>query len=378
MNKTCVIVGAGISGLTVGRILAENGYIVKIFEKRDHIGGNLYDYYENGFLIHKYGPHTLHTNNEAVLSFVKRFSDWDEFVLDCGAYFNNKFIKTPFSFDTLYELFPSRKVESIIKKLTNTYTEDVSILDLLDNPDEEIHEFAEILYQNDYLPYAIKQWNLKPTEIDRNIFKRVKIKLSRNVHYFNDKYQLMPKNGYVAFLRELANHKNISICYSTDGSKFLEFKKDRCLYMGENCIIIYTGPLDYLFKNKFGTLPYRSLTFEIGYSEHSIQPFPVVAYPLDSDFTRITEYKRLTNQNIPGEIFVKEYSLASNQSAEPYYPIPCEKNNICYNAYLSESKKYSNFYPLGRLATYKYLNMDEAINNALSLAEQILNKYNIH
>lgn len=369
----CLIIGCGLSGAVIARELAEQGKKVEIWERRDHIGGNMYDYVdEHGFLVQKYGPHTFHTNKKFLYDYMCRFEQWQDYKLTCGAVWDGKYTPTPFNFSTIDTFFPEKKAKLLKEKLKAAYAgrEFATVVEVLENPDPDIRGYAEYLFQNDYAPYTAKQWGVSPAEIDPSILKRVPLRFSYGEGYFDDFYQVMPIHSFTRFFENLLGHPNITVKLGVNALDRLSVSSDSLLLDGVNTTIpvIYTGALDELFGHIYGRLPYRSLRFEWKYTERdSVQLAPVVAYPQEKDYTRITEYKKLPAQNRPGSSYAVEYPLPYQDGTymEPYYPILTEASQKQYAQYRELADRIPSLIPCGRLADFKYYNMDQALEVAL-------------
>lgn len=378
-----IIAGAGLSGSVFARIMAEQGRHVLMLERRSHIAGNAYDEKnEAGILIHRYGPHIFHTNNEDVYQFVNRFSDWTPFKLKCEVEMCGKSTPSPFNFKTIDQFYEPDKASLIKQSLRLAYPDQVvvTVVELLNNDNALIREYAQMLFDNDYSLYTAKQWGISPSQIDISVLKRVPVRLDYEGMYFTDKYECMPTCGYTEFVKNMITHPNITVQTSTDALAYIALKGSSVVFDGLNVkpdgCFVYTGPIDRLFNNKFGELPYRSLRFDYQtLSKDSFQNAPVVAYPQVKDFTRITEYKKIPVQDISGKTTIAvEYPTPYNlkDGTEPYYPIPTETSSKIYQQYLSEVTKYSNLILCGRLAEYKYYNMDQAIASVLKTAQKYI------
>ena len=376
----CIIVGAGIAGAVTARKLAEHDKKILILEQRDHIGGNCYDYMDhNGILIHKYGPHIFHTNSDEVYEFLSGFTKWSDYHHEVLAYVDGKYIPVPFNLNTLDMIYDSEKASALRKKLTDKYgyVSRVAILELMQEDDKEIREIAEYVYQNIFLKYTMKQWGQKPEQMDSSVTARVPVLISEDNGYFQDKYQGMPLDGYTKMFETMLSHEGIDIRLSTNAAELLKFGEEGIFfedrpYFGE---VVYTGPIDELFDRIYGRLPYRTLRFEYEeWNRESYQPAAVVNYTVSEDFTRITEFKKLTGRKSERTTIVKEYSgdYTGKRNEIPYYAILNEKNIDLYKKYLNLTEKYEKLHMLGRLAEYKYYNIDAITLEALKLAERLI------
>ena len=392
------VVGAGCAGAAAARILAERGRRVLVLERRDHIAGNAYDCPdEAGVLIHKYGPHIFHTNEKKVFDFLSRFTQWRDYQHRVVANIPNGSGKpncrlqypVPFNLTSMEEAFGVEEGRKLGEKLIAAYGAEkkVTILELRQNADPEIAALADYVYEHVCVHYTMKQWGQTPEEIDPNTTARVPVFLSRDDRYFQDTYQGMPLEGYTKLYEKMLDHPNIEVRLGVDARPLLAEAKGT---------VIYTGQVDELFGFRFGPLPYRTLDFKFetwqarDYSApHAPYPDPdhplrgggfyqthaTVNYTMDEDFTRITEFKRLTGQELPGvTTIVKEYSRAYTgaEGETPYYAIINPANNELYAKYKAEADKYPNLHLLGRLAEYKYYNMDAIATRALALTDGMI------
>ena len=365
--------GAGFAGAVSARALAEKGRRVLVLERRDHIGGNAYDCPdEHGVLIHKYGPHIFHTNDKAVFDFLSRFTRWRDYQhrvvanIPCGG--GRMTYPVPFNLTSLETAFGEEEGKKLAGKLIAAYGAEkkVTILELRKNPDPEIAALADYVYEHVFVRYTMKQWGQRPEEIDPGTTARVPVFLSRDDRYFQDTYQGMPLEGYTKLFERMLDHPNIEVRLGVDARPWLaQFKGP----------VIYTGQADELFDFKFGPLPYRTLDFRFEtLLRDDFQGCGTVNYTMDEDFTRITEFKHLTGQDVPGvTTIVREYSraYAGAEGEIPYYAIINGANNALYAKYKAEAEKYPDLHLLGRLAEYKYYNMDAIAARALALAEQL-------
>lgn len=376
-----IIVGSGCAGAVIANRLAAAGKKVLVLEKRSHIGGNCYDEYdENGILIHTYGPHIFHTNNEQVYNYLSQYTKWFDYSHEVLANVYGTLIPVPFNLNTLYMVYEKEKADRLKDKLISTYKEGskVPILELMNSDDEEIKDIADYVYNNIFLKYTMKQWGQKPEEIDSSVTARVPVSISYDNRYFTDKYQGMPLDGYTKMFENILADDNITVKLNTDAKEHILFEDGKVYYDGTEFTgdVIFTGQADELFDYCYGRLPYRTLDFVFeNYKTEHFQPKGVVNYTVNEDYTRITEFKYLTNQKDDSQTtIVKEYSKAYTGSDDeiPYYAIINEENLALYNKYADLAAKYPKLKLVGRLAEYKYYNIDAIVAKALQVAEEIL------
>ena len=389
-NFDVVVVGAGFAGATCARQLAELGKKrVLIIEKRAHIAGNMYDEEDAaGVLVHKYGPHIFHTNDQRVFNFLRTFSGFLNYQHRVLADIHGEYMPVPFNKTSMEFAFGKERGAHLNQKLIDTFGDEtkVTITELREQDDPELAEIADYVYKNVFLYYTQKQWGVGPDEVDPSVVARVPVRISTDDRYFQDKYQGMPTFGYTKLFEEMLDHESITVCLNTEAESVFDLvfengSEDAQLaaiqikgtpFTGP---IIYTGPLDELFLARFGRLPYRTLDFV--YETHDAEfvlPCGTVNYTVSEDYTRITEFKHLTMQKCPKTTIMKEYSKAytNPQTEIPYYAIINEENNAHYERYLNLTKSLPNFYPLGRLAEYRYYNMDVIVRRALDLVAQLV------
>jgi len=397
MNETydALIVGAGYAGAVCARVLAERGKKVLILERRDHVGGNAYDCPDQaGVLIHRYGPHIFHTNDRRVFDFLSRFTRWrryqhrvianlprdnPEVVAKHKKTDGRFFFPVPFNLDSMKNAFGPEEGGRLGEKLLSAYPaqSQVTILELRQNPDPEIAAIAGYVYEHVFVHYTMKQWGQTPEEIDPNTTARVPVRLSQDDRYFQDAYQGMPLEGYTPMFERMLDHPNIRVELGTDALKRLKLAEGDVQLDGRSFDgpVVYTGQADELFGFQFGPLPYRTLDFQFETLPRDyFQPRGTVNYTVDEPYTRITEFKHLTGQVLPGATTImKEFSRAYTgaEGEIPYYAIINPANNALYAKYKAEAEKFKNLHLLGRLAEYKYYNMDAIAARALALAEKL-------
>lgn len=370
-----IVVGSGFAGTTIANLIAARfNKKVMVIEKRSHIGGNCYDYKWNNIFIHKYGPHLFHTDHEDVFNYLSQFTEWIPYEHRVLGKINDKMVPIPFNFKSIQMIFDKETSQRLIKKLLDTYpiNSKISILELKKTNDPELKMLAEYIYQNVFLGYTKKQWGKAPEEIDPSITSRVPIIIGWDDRYFQDKYQVMPKNGFTYIFKKMLNNSNINLVKNTDAKKILKIDFDKEKIYVKNKIyngkLIYTGKLDELCEYKFGPLPYRSLNFKFVVKKVKFfQKTTTVNYPNDYKFTRISEFKHIYKNNIPKTMIVYEYPVDYNGKNIPYYPINFGNAKDIYEMYNKYIKNIDNVILLGRLAEYKYYDMDDVIKKSLEI-----------
>ena len=373
-----IIVGAGLSGATVARLFADSGKDVTVVDKRATIGGNAYDFVDkNGITVQPYGPHIFHTKEKEVFDFLSKFTEWNAYEHRVLANLKGKLVPVPFNLTSLFACFTKAKAERINKILVEEVGLDkqVSILQLKEHKNAEIREFADYVYNNIFYKYTKKQWKMKPEDLGEAVMSRVPVYVSKEDRYFTDDYQFMPKDGFTKMISNMLRHPHIRLKLNTDAEKILSFENGKIYFEGSefNGIVVYTGRVEEIFGYKFGALPYRTLKFKFKtLNRPSYQKAAVVNYTTSHKFTRITEFTKFTCEQSDKTVIVKEYPKKCKKSDMPYYPIPTEKNCALYAKYAQEAAGYKKLYLLGRLADYKYINMDVAVLNAMKLFDKIV------
>ena len=380
-ESNIIIVGCGLSGVIIAERIANNlRKKVIVLEKRDHIGGNCYDFIdkETGIRVNKYGAHLFHTNNEDVWKYINNFDEWIKWEHEVVSSVGNKYVPIPVNIETI-----NKVCDVLIEntKEANVWLENNQVkYDKINNSEEMAKSrIGEMLYNKMIKNYTYKQWNKYPDELDKSVLSRIPVRCNFDSRYFTDKYQALPKNGYTHFFKQILDNPLIEVRLNTDffTSKYYKdnyTSKNNLEYNSENSqknyIIIYTGPIDSYYANKgLPKLEYRSIDFHIERfdlknEDDYYQCNSVINYPgKDIPYTRSIEYKHFLNQKSKKTIIVSE---TTNDNGEPYYPVPNEKNINLYNKYKKLAEKESDIYFVGRLANYKYFNMDQAIENALN------------
>lgn len=358
MNWDVIVIGAGLAGITAAEVSASRGKEVLLIEKRSHIGGNSFDCYDDhNILIHLYGPHIFHTQYGDVWDYLSKFTQWRPYIHRVLAHIDGIDVPIPFNFNSMDMLFSKERSSRICEKLKRTFgfNSKVPILDMMEYDDEDIRFIARFVYDKVFLNYTVKQWGITPDEIDPGVTARVPVLIGSDNRYFYDQYQGVPLNGYTKMFERMLDKPNISIMLQTDYKKIIgRFKSEK---------IIYTGPIDYYFDYKFGKLAYRSLKFDFDtLSKENYQEAAVINFPNDHDFTRITEFKHLTGQVCPSTTILREIPMDYvDGKNEPCYPVHTKENSIRYSKYKEEADALNNVMFLGRLAEYKYYNMDQVV-----------------
>lgn len=365
-NYDAVVVGAGISGATVAERLASSGLQVLVIEKKSHIAGNCYDFRDsNGICIHQYGTHIFHTNDKTVWDYLSQFTQWHPYTHKVLALIDGQLVPIPFNLNSIRQVFPALLANRIEEKLLNEFGFGgrTTILELCQKSDPDLKLLGGYVYEKVFLHYTLKQWDMKPEELDPAVTARVPIFVSRDDRYFHDKYQAIPRNGYTAMIERMLTHPNIELHLNTP----FENIKDG---IPENLPIYFSGPIDEYFNYTLGELPYRSVRFEfVEYTQPFFQPVACVNYPCNYDFTRIGEYKHFLNDKSDKTVISLEYPSKFMQGEnERCYPISRVENVELYNRYLEEAKKIApHIHFFGRLGDYKYYDMDKAVARALAL-----------
>ena len=356
-----LIVGAGFAGSVLAERLArDSDKKVLICDKRPHIGGNAYDHYnDDGILVHKYGPHIFHTNSREVFEYLSRFTEWRSYQHRVLASVEGQLVPIPINLDTINKLYGLNLTSFQVEEFFASVAEPCE--HVRTSEDVVVSKVGRELYEKFFRNYTRKQWGLDPSELDASVTSRVPTRTNRDDRYFTDTYQAMPLHGYTRMFENMLDHPNIKIMLNCD---YREIERD--IPYRE---MIYTGPVDAYFDYAYGRLPYRSLEFKHETHDAPVhQSAPVVNYPNEQLYTRITEFKYLTGQEHQKTSIVYEFPQAEG---DPYYPVPRKENADLYAKYKKLADATPDVHFVGRLATYKYYNMDQIVAQALSVYARI-------
>jgi UDP-galactopyranose mutase len=364
VRERILIVGAGYAGSVMARELADAGHSVHIIDKRPHIAGNAYDEPDaHGVLVHRYGPHIFHTNGERIFRYLSRFTEWRPYEHRVRSVVEGLEYPFPINRDTLNQLYGLELDEAGAAAFFERVRE--SREPVLTSEDVVLDSVGRDLYEKFFLNYTRKQWGLEPSQLKAGVAARIPTRTNTDDRYFTDRFQAMPRDGYTAMFRNILDHPAIAVETGVDFARFPN--RERFAH------VVYTGPIDAYFDYCYGALPYRSLRFE---HEHiadrsSFQSVGTVNYPNDHAYTRITEFKHLTGQAHAGTSIVREYPQAEG---DPYYPIPRAENETLFKRYEALAAQQDDVTFVGRLAQYRYYNMDQVVGAALKAAETLIGR----
>ena len=356
-----LIVGAGFAGSVLAERLAnESGQRVLVVDKRPHIGGNAYDRYDDhGVLIHPYGPHIFHTNSADIFAYLSRFTEWRPYQHRVLSSVDGQMLPVPINLDTVNQLYGleltsfemERWLESVAEKRAEIRTSEDVVVD----------KVGVDLYRKFFRGYTRKQWGIDPSELDASVTARIPTRTNRDGRYFTDTYQAMPLHGYTRMFERMLAHPNIKVMLNTD------YREIEALVPWKR--MVYSGPIDAFFNHRYGKLPYRSLDFEhVNLAQEQFQTVGTVNFPNDYAYTRVSEFKHMTGQKHATTSVVYEYPRADG---DPYYPIPRKENAELYRRYEADAEALGNVTFVGRLATYKYYNMDQVVGQALAAFKKL-------
>jgi UDP-galactopyranose mutase len=357
-----LVVGAGFAGSVIAeRLASQLDAKVLIIDRRNHIGGNAYDRYDaSGLLIHQYGPHIFHTNAERIFRYLSQFTEWRPYEHRVLAQVDGQLLPIPINRTTLNKLYgldmsSDQEAEDFLARHAQ------AIPEVRTSEDVVLARVGRELYEKFFRGYTRKQWGLDPSQLDKSVTARVPTRSNTDDRYFNDTYQAMPAGGYTRMFERMLQHPNIKVLLQTDYREIRHMIPYRRM--------VFTGPIDQYFDFRFGKLPYRSLTFEhVTLDKEWHQPVAVVNYPQDRDYTRVTEYKHLTGQSHSQTSLTYEYP---GDRGDPYYPVPRAENMQRFKAYEQLANLESDTVFIGRLATYRYYNMDQVVGQALAAFKRI-------
>ncbi|WP_411274581.1 UDP-galactopyranose mutase [Daejeonella sp.] len=356
-----LVVGAGFAGSVIAeRLASQAGKKVLLIDKRNHIGGNAYDHYdEAGILVHKYGPHIFHTNSADVFSYLSQFTDWRNYQHRVLASVDGQYFQLPVNLNTVNKMYGLNLNSSALDDFFASKAEPVK--EIRTSEDVVVNKIGRELYEKFFKGYTIKQWGMDPSALNASVAARVPTRTNKDDRYFTDTYQAMPLHGYTKMFERMLNNPNIKIMLNTDYKEIMNeisYKK-----------LVFTGPIDEYFDYRYGKLPYRSLEFKFETHDKEVfQQTGTINYPNDYAFTRITEFKYVTGQQHSKTSLVYEFPKAEG---DPYYPIPKPSNTELYEKYSALASGIKNTYFVGRLASYKYYNMDQVVAQALTTAKKI-------
>ena len=356
-----LIVGAGFAGSVLAeRFASHDGMKVLVVDQRPHIAGNAYDHHDDaGILVHRYGPHIFHCNAPEIFAYLSQFTAWRPYQHRVLASVDGQFVPIPINLDTVNRLYGLNLTSFELEQFLASVAE--SREQIRTAEDAVVSKVGRDLYNKFFRGYTRKQWGVDPTELDAQVTARIPTRTNRDDRYFTDKYQVMPLHGYTRMFERMLSHPNIKLLLNTDYREIKDVIPHR--------EVIFTGPIDAFFDYRFGRLPYRSLEFRFETIDApSFQPVGTVNYPNDYEYTRITEFKHLTGQAHPKTTIVCEFPRAEG---DPYYPVPRPENAELYKRYQSLAEETPGVTFVGRLATYKYYNMDQVVAQALATYDRI-------
>lgn len=359
-----LVVGAGFAGSVLAERLAAAGdKTVLLCDRRPHIGGNAYDHFDAaGILVHRYGPHIFHTNSREIFDYLSRFTAWRSYEHRVLAHINGQLLPIPINLDTINKLYGLRLTENEVESFLAARA--IACASPLNSEQVVLSRVGRDLYEKFFRNYTRKQWGLDPSELDAQVAARIPVRANRDDRYFTDRFQSMPKHGFTRMFENMLDHPKIELALGVD---YRELRNEVNVHQ-----IVYSGPVDEFFDFRFGRLPYRSLRFEHQTVDNEwFQPVAVVNYPNDFDYTRVTEFKHLTGQQHSRTSIVYEYPQASG---DPYYPIPQPANAAIYAKYRALAEQRPDVHFVGRLATYRYYNMDQVIGQALTLYRKLIQR----
>ena len=382
-----IVVGAGFSGSILARKIAEelNKQVILI-EKRPHVGGNMYDETdEHGILVQKYGPHVLVTNEWKVISYLSKYSELFQHTVKELSVIDGQYVRLPFNFESIQQLIGYEKAETVINKLRKQFKEQdrVPVLDLCNCSDRDISDFGNLLFEKSFKTYCAKQWDVPTEQLDKTIMGRSAVAMGYDERYMNKDFQFLPTQGFTKLFENMLNHPNITVRLNCDALAHLHMddSNEQILMDGEPVeLLAYTGALDELFNEQYGDLPYRSLDIRYEwFDQEQVYPEKIISFPQAEGYTRRTEYKFMMKDysNAEGTVIATEYptQYVKDKSIAPFYPVITEETKERYTKYLDAARHYRNLFLCGRLAEFRYYNMDDCILHAFQVFDNIREYY---
>lgn len=378
-----IVVGTGFSGAILARKMAEElNREVLVIEKRPHIAGNMYDEYdEHGILVQKYGPHVMVTNEWKIIEYLSQYAEMVQHTVKELSYIDNQYVRLPFNFESIQQMIGGQKAQILIRKMREAYNgrDRVPVQELCNSKDEDIAAWGNMLFEKSYRTYCAKQWDVPVETLDKTIMNRSAMAISYDERYMNKDFQYLPRDGFTELFRRMLDHPNITLQLNEDALGHIAFDEAnrRVLYDGEPLeLLVFTGPVDELFAGCYGELPYRSLNIQYDwFDQDQMYPEKIISYPQASGYTRRTEYKFMMYDHsaVKGTTIATEYPIAYVKGGKnaPFYPVITDETKRAYEMYRQEAGKYGNVFLCGRLAEFRYYNMDDCILHAFEVFEEI-------
>lgn len=381
MKKNVLIVGSGFAGSVIARELADTGECnVDVIEKRSNIAGNMYDFIDsNGIMIQAYGPHVLVTNRWDIIKYLMRFSDLFKHTVKELSFVDGKYVRLPFNFETIQGLVGEEKSEEIIRNFRLEYNSSnrIPIYDLLNSKNDVVRSFANLLFEKCFRNYCAKQWGLNPLDLDKSIIGRSAFVVGYDERYMNKDFQYLPVKGFTELFKNMLDSPSISVHLNEDALAKISLKDNMAYYDGRSYdAVVYTGAIDELFDCRFGELPYRSVDIRYrAYDQYKVLPEKIISYPQADGYTRKTEYKFMMHDysEVTRSVVATEYPVpyVKNSKLPPCYPVVNELTKSLLSKYVELAGAYKNLFLCGRLAEFKYYNMDDCIVSALDKSAEI-------